>query len=204
MKLSNKQNGNLLGQFLSIYYFTIYYLVWPPFAFKTASILLGMLSIRFWHTSGEIAFHSSLTLSHNSWTPLGGVSYWQRCHFRCSQRCLIGFRSGDWAGQDKTWISLSLIHFLTFLEVCFGSMSCWKYCSPSFISDVSKLSTSPSSKISQYCLTSIFSSTSINFSTPYHQVISSSMLYCWSCSPIRKLFSPLLPYICFPIWPNLI
>ena len=52
--------------------------------------------MRFWHVSGEMLFHSSPTLSHNSCTPLGGVSCWWSWHLRCSQRCSMGLRSGDW------------------------------------------------------------------------------------------------------------
>ena len=51
------------------------------FSLITACILLGMLSIRFWHVSGGILFHSSTTLSHNSCTPLGGCGYFLRAFF---------------------------------------------------------------------------------------------------------------------------
>ena len=47
------------------------YLVWPPLAFNTASTLLGILSIKFWHTSAGVLSHSASTFSHNSNIPLG-------------------------------------------------------------------------------------------------------------------------------------
>ena len=145
-------------------------MVWPPFSLTTASILLGMLSIRFWHIFGLISFHSSTTLSHNSWTPLAGILYCWSCHLRWFQRCSIGFKSGDWAGHSSTWILLSSNNFFALLEVCLGSLSYWKILSSSSISNFSKFSTIPSSKIAQYCSAFIFSSTSTSFPTPLQPI----------------------------------
>src|SRR5258705_3866466 len=60
-----------------------------------------MLSISFWHVSGGISVHSFATLSHNSCTPVGGVSYCWSLALSCCQRCSMGFRSGDWAGHFR-------------------------------------------------------------------------------------------------------
>src|SRR5882762_3568045 len=129
-----------------------------------------MLSISFWHVSGGISVHSFATLSHNSCTPLGGVSYCWSWALSCCQRCSMGFRSGDWAGHFMGMMLLSENHLSAFFEVCFGSLSCWKYhlqypqpsphfqCSP------------PSSKISQYCTASMFPCTSISFLTPLQPI----------------------------------
>ena len=38
----------------------------------------------------------------------------------------MGFRSGDCEGHGKTFILQAVIHFCVDLEVCFGSLSCWK------------------------------------------------------------------------------
>src|SRR5271156_912044 len=62
---------------------------------------------------------------------------------------------------------LSSNHWVAFFEVCLGSLSCWKIHSSSSTSNFSKLSTTPSSKISQYCTTSIFHTTSVSFPTPF-------------------------------------
>ncbi len=62
-----------------------------PFAFKTASTLLGMLSTSLWHSCSEMASHFTCTLSHNTFinvrccelliedTPemLNGVEIWR-------------------------------------------------------------------------------------------------------------------------------
>ena len=129
-----------------------------------------MLSIRFWHVSGVISFHSSATLSHNSCTPFGGVEYSFNFCFKCTHKCSMGLRSGDWAGQTRTWILLSLNHCVALFEVCLGSLSYWKILSSSSISNSSKLSTSPSSKISQYCFASMIPWTSVSFPTPFHPI----------------------------------
>src|SRR6266550_6640292 len=129
-----------------------------------------MLSIKFWDVSGGISFHSFATLSHNSCTPLGGVSYCWSLALRCCQRCSMGFRSGDWAGHFRGVILLSENHSSAFLEVCLGSLSCWKYRSSSAISKLSKLSSTPSSKMSQYCSAFMFPCTSISFPTPFQPI----------------------------------
>ena len=180
-------------------------MVWPPFALITASMHLGILSMRFWHTSGAILFHSLTNLSYNSRASLGGLLYMQSCHLRCSQRCSMGLRSRYCAGHDRTLISLSSNHSVAFWEVCLGSLSCWKYRSPSSISNFSKIYTTPSLKFWQYWSVFIFPSTFISIHTPFqpiHEIILSSMLYSWSCSAIWDGFPPLFPYIHLPIWSN--
>ena len=62
----------------------------------------------------------------------------------------MGLRSGDWGGHSITSMLLSENHWSACLEVCLGSLSCWKILSPSVISISSKLSSSACSKISQY------------------------------------------------------
>src|SRR3979490_938666 len=52
----------------------------------------------------------------------------------------------------------------------FGSLSCWKYHLSLAISKLSMLSSTPSSKISQYCTASIFSCTSISFPTLFQPI----------------------------------
>src|SRR5882724_8915371 len=59
---------------------------------------------------------------------------------------------------------------VAFLEVCSGSLSCWNILSSSGTSNFSKLSTTPSSKISQYCCASIIPCTSVSFLTPFHPI----------------------------------
>ena len=47
--------------------------------------------MRFWHTFGEIAFHSLTNLSHSSCASLGGISYLQSCNLTFS----MGLKSRD-------------------------------------------------------------------------------------------------------------
>ncbi len=46
--------------------------------------------------------------------------------FRSPHRCSIGFRSGLWLGHSKTLIFFWWSHAFVDLDVCFGSLSCWK------------------------------------------------------------------------------
>ena len=134
----------------------------------TACILLGILYMRFWHVSAAIPFQSSSILSYNSSTPLGGIGCPCKACLRWTQRCSMGLMSGDWEGQTSTWMSLSSNYCEAFLEVCLGSLSCWKTLFSSGTSSFSKLSTTLSSKILQYCCASIAPWTSISFPTPFH------------------------------------
>ena len=45
---------------------------------------------------------------------------------RIDQKFSIGFKSGDWEGPGSRVIPGSAIRALATLEVCFGSLSCWK------------------------------------------------------------------------------
>src|SRR3979490_2266278 len=114
----------LMSQTQRIVYYQ--YLVWPILAFSTASILLGILSIKFWHTSAGILSHSASTLSHNSNIPPGGVSYSPNLLLVCSQRCSIGLRSGDCAGHCRRVNPSFLNHSWAFLQVCLRLLSCQK------------------------------------------------------------------------------
>src|SRR5258705_12637717 len=90
------------------------------------TVLLGILSIRFWHVSGVVPSRSSATLSHGSCTPLSlaGFRYLLRAFFKSIQRCSMGLMSGNCIGQAMTSMLLSSNHFFAFLEVCFGTLSC--------------------------------------------------------------------------------
>src|SRR5882724_6067683 len=52
----------------------------------------------------------------------------------------------------------------------FGVMSCWNIHSSSATSNFSKLSTTPSSKVSQYCCESMIPCISVSFPTPFHPI----------------------------------
>src|ERR1700730_9984221 len=94
--------------------------------------------MRFWHVSAATSFHSTSTLSHNSYTPLGHVGYFCKALLRCTQRCSMGLMSGDWEGQTSTWMLLSSNHWEAFLKVCLGSLSCWNTLSSFGICSFSK------------------------------------------------------------------
>src|SRR5882724_1119827 len=67
-------------------------------------------------------------------------------------------------------MSSSSNHCVAFLEVCLGSLSCCNILSSSGTSSFSKISTTQSSKISQYCCTSMIPCTSVSFPMPFHPI----------------------------------
>ena len=71
-------------------------------ALITSTTIIGMFSIKFWTTAVSMASYSLCVCSHSSLIPLEGVGYAVSCLLRWTQRCLIGLRSGDWAGQSMT------------------------------------------------------------------------------------------------------
>src|SRR5882724_767661 len=101
---------------------------------------------------------------------LGGCWIVKHSPFQMHPEVLNRVISGDWEGQTITWMSLSSNHCVAFLEVCLGSLSCWIILSSSGTSNLSKLSTTPSSKISQYCCASMIPCTSVSFPTPFHSI----------------------------------
>ncbi len=40
--------------------------------------------------------------------------------------CSVGFKSGLWLGQSRTFTELSRSHSFVILAVCLGLLSCWK------------------------------------------------------------------------------
>ena len=107
----------------------------------------------------------------NSWVSeqdvRGKSGYLLSCLLRCSQRCSIGLRSGDLAGQSITWIPWSLNQVWASLEVCLGSLSCWKMAFSRGIPKSSILWGRCWSRISTYCFASILPSTSVSIPTPF-------------------------------------
>jgi len=81
----------------------------------------------------------------------------------------MGFRSGDWAGHLRGMMLWSENHLSAFLEVCFGSLSCWKYHSSSAISRLSKLSPLPPPNLT-IMLSIHHSCTSTSFPTPFQPI----------------------------------
>ena len=145
-------------------------------------------------------------LSHNSCTPLGGVSYYWSLALRCCERCSMGCKSGNWAGHFMGMMLLSENHCSAFFEVCFGSLSYWKYHLSSAIFKLSMLSLLQNLTILHrihlplhlyQCPHPIPAHIS-----PNHQVIPPSMLDSWCGSPVWYWFPLLLPNIHLPIWPN--
>ncbi|KAG2353107.1 hypothetical protein BDR07DRAFT_1434463 [Suillus spraguei] len=61
-------------------------------------------------------------------------------------------------------------HSLALLDVCLGSLSCWKMISSSSIPDSAKLGSKWSFKMSTYCSAFIFPSTSASIPTPFHPI----------------------------------
>src|SRR4029434_3806788 len=80
-----------------------------------------MRLVNTWH---GILVHSSIAVSLQilqiPWSTLVTLL------FSSSHRFSIGFRSGDFDGHDKAFILRSVNHFCVDIEVCFGSLTCWK------------------------------------------------------------------------------
>ena len=72
-----------------------------------------------------IFFFNSSLQDLSSSTRLDGE---RRCTalFRSLQRCSIGFKSGLWLGNTRTFTELSRSHSFVILAVCLGWLSCWK------------------------------------------------------------------------------
>ncbi len=90
----------------------------------TAPSLLGMEWTSWRHFARSIFFHSSRITSFRDWMLDG--EWCLTCLFRIPHRCSIGFRSGDILGH---WITFTLFFFrnpTVALDVCLGSLSCWK------------------------------------------------------------------------------
>src|ERR1700678_859841 len=73
--------------------------------------------------------------------------------------------SGQGIGQAIPVLEFDYLQTTVVPFLCLGSLSCWKILPSSSISNVSKLSTTPSSNISQYWSAFIFPCTSISFPT---------------------------------------
>ena len=81
--------------------------------------------------------------------------------FNSADRCTIGLRSGDWDGHDRTLILLSQNHCCVDLEVCFGSLSCWKVHiqpSPSPLAEATRLSAKIAWYLVEFIMPSILTS----------------------------------------------
>ena len=74
------------------------YLVWPPFAFKTASILLGTLAQSFWRKSAGRLFQTSWRTNHRSSVDVGFLKSF--CLFMLSQTDLMTNQS-DFTKEQK-------------------------------------------------------------------------------------------------------
>ena len=168
-----------------------------------------MLSISFWHVSGGISVHSLATLSHNSCTPLGGVSYCWSLALRCCQRCSMGFKSGDWGGHFMGMMLLSENHCSAFFEVCVCVIVLLEV--PPILSHLQTFNALLHSLLQNLTILHwIYLPPHLYqhphpipaHTSPNHQVIPPSMLDSWCGGPVWYWFPLLLPNIHFPIWPN--
>ena len=160
--------------------------------------------MRFWHVSGEMLFHSSLILSHNSCTPLGGVSYWWSW-------CWSVPKGVQWDWGQEIGLARILLEYHCLQTTCWPSWRCALDHSPAKSNALP-----PPSPVSQSfppdhpLKCSIYLPLNLYqlphpippHTTPYHEVIPPSMLYCWSSCSVRYWFSSLLPYIHLSIRPN--
>ena len=79
--------------------------------------LFGIDSISLLQSSTVIEGNVSPTQDHNSNNPFGGVSYRFSLLFIIAHRFSVGFKYGDWVGQDKTLSALNLHPFCVLVRV---------------------------------------------------------------------------------------
>ncbi len=107
--LDNKTNKNRKNKTIQWFIFfknNNQYLVWPPWAITTSRHLFLMEKMRRLHTPRGIASHSSLSASCNCWCEVGRWGRFLILLSSSSQRCSIGFRSGDFEGHGRTGIPM--------------------------------------------------------------------------------------------------
>ncbi|MEQ2293410.1 hypothetical protein AMECASPLE_033135 [Ameca splendens] len=79
-----------------------YYRVGPPLAFRTALILHGIDSTRYWKHSSVSLVHIDMMASHRCCRFVGCTSMMRISRSTTSIRCSIGLRSGDCGGHLST------------------------------------------------------------------------------------------------------
>ncbi len=107
-----------------IYCICTQYLVGAPFTLITASIWHGMEVISLWHCWGGMEAQVSLTVAF-SLSAFVGLLFLIFL-LTIPQRCSMGFRSGEFAGQSSTPTPWSFHQLLVLLAVWAGAKSCWK------------------------------------------------------------------------------
>ncbi len=80
---------------------------WTPFAFRSALILRGTDSTKYWKHSSEILVHIVMIASHSCCRFVVCTSMMWISRSTTSQRCSIGLRSGDCGGRLSKVNSLS-------------------------------------------------------------------------------------------------
>ena len=97
-----------------------------PLVFNTVAIRLGIISTSLLQSSRVKEENDSSMWDHNSSIPFGGVSYQFNFLFKMAHKCSIGFKCGDWGGQDKTLFCCLESHCFMLLLLCMGALSYWK------------------------------------------------------------------------------
>ncbi len=101
---------------------------WTPFAFRTALILRGIDSTRFWKHSSEILVHIDMIASRSCCRFVGFTSMMRISRSTTSQRCSIGLQSDDRGGHLSKVNSLSCSRNQSEIiwALWHGALSCWK------------------------------------------------------------------------------
>ena len=98
--------------------------MWPPYAVTTAWHLFLIEKISFLHTSRGIASHSSKRASCSCWSDVGRLGRFLILRSSSSQRCSIGFRSGDFEGHGITGIPMLARWAVVRRAACGLALSC--------------------------------------------------------------------------------
>ncbi len=97
---------------------TSQYLVWPPFALRSATHLLRIELIRLLIVACWMLVHSSSMAVRSCWILTGTGTRCRIRRSRASQTCLIGVMSGEHAGHARTGI-------FSFSKNCVQILATW-------------------------------------------------------------------------------
>ena len=102
------------------------YFLYSSFVFNTTATFPDIPLMKSTQKSFGIRTNSVTIPTYSSRMPRGTVSCPVNFFFKCCHKFSIGLRSGDCTDHSRTSTILVSSHFRAILEVCFGSLSCWK------------------------------------------------------------------------------
>ena len=101
------------------------YLVWPPFASCSATLLLRIELIKLLIVACGMLSHYFSVAVRSCWLLSGTVIRCRTCQFRASQTCSMGDMSGENAGHGKAGTCLTFRNCIQILATWGRALSCW-------------------------------------------------------------------------------